>query len=138
MSQQPGDWEHHPRWYRRRVSTYWWLGRVAYFLFILRELSSAFIAWFVVYTLLLIRAVSQHPNAYQALPEWSRWPGIIVLNVISLFFIVFHAITWLNLAPKAMVVRLRGRRVPGAGIVLSNYAIWGLVSVLIIWIVYGV
>jgi fumarate reductase subunit C len=104
----------------------------------LRELSSVFIGWFVVYTLLLIRAVSQSSGAYPALPDWSRWPGIIVLNVISLFFIVFHAITWLNLAPKAMVVRFRGRRVPADVIVMSNYVVWGLVSVLLVWLIYGV
>ena len=43
--------EYHPRWYRPRVSTYWWLGRWPYLRFILRELSSLAVAFFVVLTL---------------------------------------------------------------------------------------
>ena len=39
MSQAPAYTEYHPRWYRRRVSTYWWMGRWSYLVFILRELS---------------------------------------------------------------------------------------------------
>ena len=41
---------YHPRWLRSTVSTYWWLERRPYFLFILREISSVFVAWFVVST----------------------------------------------------------------------------------------
>ena len=36
--------EYHPRWYRKRVSTYWWMGSWKYMKFILRELSSIFVA----------------------------------------------------------------------------------------------
>jgi len=38
----------HPRWYRKRVSTYWWLQRWEYLRFVLREISSVFVAIFVV------------------------------------------------------------------------------------------
>ena len=34
MSEQSAYTEHHPRWYRPRTSTYWWLEKRAYFLFI--------------------------------------------------------------------------------------------------------
>ena len=47
---------------------------------------------------------------------------MLALNVVSLFFVVFHAITWFNLAPKAMVVRVGNTRVPGLLIAASNYA----------------
>ena len=40
--------EYHPRWLRQHVSTYWWLGKWSYFAFILREISSLFVAWAVV------------------------------------------------------------------------------------------
>ena len=45
------------------MSTYWWLEKRAYLLFILRELSSVFVAWFVVFLLLLVAAVSQGRRA---------------------------------------------------------------------------
>jgi fumarate reductase subunit C len=57
-----------------------------------------------------------------------------VLNTISLLFVLFHAVTWFNLAPKAMVMRLGGKRVPGFMIAGSNYAGWAVVSIGIAWI----
>jgi fumarate reductase subunit C len=55
---------------------------------------------------------------------------------LSCFFVVFHAITWFNLAPKAMVIRLRGQRVPGRWIVIGNLAAWALVSGLVAWLIF--
>src|SRR5690349_11989806 len=105
-----GYTEFHPRWYRPRVSTWWWMGRWSYLKFILREISSVFVAWFVVVLLLLIHALSRGPQAYSEFQDWLRNPVIIFLNFVSLFFVTFHAVTWFNLAPKAMAVRVRGRR----------------------------
>src|SRR6266571_6775155 len=51
--------EFHPRWYRPRMSVFWWVGRRSYLLFVLRELSSVFVAWSVVFLLLLVHAVGQ-------------------------------------------------------------------------------
>jgi fumarate reductase subunit C len=124
-----------PRWYRPRVSTYWWLWRWAYLKFILRELSSMFVAYFVVLTLLQLRALGHGPAAYAAFQEWLKTPGVIALNGVSLAFVLFHTITWFNLAPRAMVVRLRGRRVPDLLIAGSNYAAWLVVSVVVAWLV---
>jgi len=137
MNRTPGYTEFHPRWHRTRVSTYWWLQRWSYLAFILRELSSVFIAWFVVYLLLLVAAVSRGAADYEDFVAWSRLPVVRVLNVVSLFFLVFHALTWFNLAPKAMVMRFRGRRVPGPWIAASNYAAWAVVSVLLLWLLLG-
>src|SRR5215467_9876422 len=54
--------EFHPRWYRPRVSVYWWLGEWQYLRFILRELSSVFVAAFVIVTLLGLRALRNGPD----------------------------------------------------------------------------
>ncbi len=137
MSEKTSYTEYHPRWYRRRISTYWWLKRRSYLAFILRELSSIFVAWFVVYLLLLVRAVGRGDESYQQFLSWSGSAGILLLNVVTLFFVVFHAITWFNLAPQAMVVRVRGKRVPGILIAGLNYAAWAVVSALLAWIILG-
>ena len=118
---------YHPRWHRTRVSTYWWLWRRSYFLFILRELSSLSVAWVVVYLLALVVRVSQGEATYRAFLDWSSRPLVLTLNILSLALVVLHAITWFNLAPQAMVVHLGRRRVPGLVIAASNYA--GLVAV---------
>jgi fumarate reductase subunit C len=135
MSQAPIYTEYHPRWYRRRASTYWWLRRSSYLAFILRELSSLFVAWFVVFTLFQIHALRQGAESYQRFQDWSQKPAVLIVNVIALFFVVFHSLTWFKLAPQAMAVRLRGKRVPAAWIAGPNYVLWALVSALVAWIV---
>jgi fumarate reductase subunit C len=137
MSEHPLYTEYHPRWLRSRVSTYWWLGRRSYLAFILRELSSIFVGWFVVFLLLLVRAVSQGESRYQAFLDWAGVPAVLALNVVSLCFIVYHAITWFNLAPKAMVLRVGGTRVPGFLIAGSNYLAWAMASALVSWLLLG-
>ena len=134
MNATPPHTPFHPRWYRRRVSTYWWLARRAYVTFILREISSIFVAWFVVYLLLFVRAVSDGAVAYGEFLAWSGSPPLLLLNGVSLVFIVFHAITWFNLAPQAMVIHVAGRRVPGPVIAGSNYAAWIVTSAIVAWL----
>lgn len=130
-----GYTELHPRWHRTRVSTWWWLARWSYFKFILRELSSIFVAYFVAITLLQVRALSNGPEAYAAFQSWLGRPYVIGLNALSFFFVLFHAITWFNLAPRAMVVRMRGKRVPDLAIAAANYAAWVGASAVVAWFV---
>ena len=137
MNQRASYREFHPRWHRPRMSTYWWLERRGYIAFILRELSSIFVAWFVAYVLLLVRAVSRGESSYQEFMSWSAHRGILLLNLVGLLFVVFHSITWFKLAPQAMVVHFRGKRVPGTWIAAANYLAWALVSALVAWVLIG-
>jgi fumarate reductase subunit C len=134
VSAESGYTTYHPRWLRRRTSTYWWLERGSYFAFILRELSSIFVAWCVGYLLLLIRAVSRGEAAYQAFLERSAHPLVFLINLVALFFLVFHAVTWFNLAPQAMVVKMGRTQVPGFLIAASNYGAWVAVSAILAWL----
>lgn len=126
--------EYLPKSYKTRVSTYWWLGRWPYLKFILREGSSVFVAWFVIVTLLQIRALARGPADYGEFQRWLQSPLVVAVNIISLFFVIFHALTWFNLAPKAMAIRLRGKRLPAVAIAAPNYAAWGLISAVVAWI----
>ena len=126
--------EYLPKSYHTRVSTYWWLARWAYLKFILREASSVFVAWIVVVTLLQIRALTRGPAYYTEFQDWLRSPLLVALDVVSLLFVIFHAVTWFNLAPKAMVIRLRGKRLPNLAIAAPNYVAWVVISAAVAWI----
>lgn len=126
--------EYLPKSYHPRVSTYWWLTRWVYLKFILRESSAVFVAWTVVLTLLQIRALARGPADYAEFQNWLRNPLLLALNAVSLLFVVFHAVTWFNLAPKAMVIRVRGKRLPNLAISAPNYAAWVVLSAAITWI----
>lgn len=124
---------YHPRWYRPRVSTYWWLGRWPYLKFILRELSSIFVAWTVALMLFAIAAVVRGPGAWADFLETLRNPALVAINVIALGFVLFHTVTWFNLAPHALAVRLGGRRVPNLLISGPHYVLWLALSAAVLW-----
>ncbi len=126
--------EFHPRWYRKRVSTWWWLGEWHYLKFILRELSSLSVAWFVVLTLFQLRALLHGPESYASFTGRLQSPLLIALNLIALCFVMFHAITWFNLAPRAMPVRMGGKRIPEVLVAAPNYVLWIAVSAFVGWL----
>jgi fumarate reductase subunit C len=125
----------HPRWYRKRTSVYWWLGQWRYMVFILREVSSVFVALFVVVTLCQLYALKRGPEAYARFTQWQQKPGAVVLAAVSLAFLLLHTITWFNLAPRAMPIRFGGKRLPEFMVAAPNYIAWLVVSVGVAWFV---
>jgi fumarate reductase subunit C len=129
--------EHHPRWHRQRVSTWWWLRNWRYLWFILRELSSLSVAWFVVTTLWQLHALSRGPAAWAEAQAALRSPALLVLNAVALCFVLLHALTWFRLAPRAMVVRLGDRRVPDGLVAAAGYLSWAGASAAAAWWILG-
>jgi len=125
------------RLYKPKVPLLWWLSKPSYTAFVLRELSSLFVAWFVAYLLLLALAVGAGEAEYRRFLDLSANPFLIALNVVSFAFVLYHAVTFINLTPQAMVVRLRGRRVPGPLLTASIYVAWLVVSAFLAWLVVG-
>jgi fumarate reductase subunit C len=123
--------------YRPPASRWWWVRRRSYLLFVLRELSSLFVAWFVVYLLLLVNAVRGGNNSYREFLAVSGQPWMLALNVVALAFVLLHAITWFNLAPQAIVVRMGGRRLPARAVAAAHFAAWAVLSAIIAWILVG-
>ncbi len=128
---------YHPRWYRRPVSVFWWLEKRSYIVFVLREFTSVFVALVSVLTLLQVRAILDGPEAHAALMARLASPPITGLLLVALVALVFHSVSWFNLAPKAMPVRLRGRRVPDVLVSGGNFAAWLVVSAAMAFLLLG-
>ena len=120
---------------RRPVSTWWWLRKRTYFVFVMRELSSLFVAWYVLFLLLLVRGVDRGDAAYADFLDWAGSPVIVAINVVAFAFIVLHTVTWFSLTPQAMDLRVGGRPVPGWQIIAGQYAGLALVSGFVWWLV---
>ena len=135
MTGQTGYTEFRQRLYQPRVPLLWWLRRRSYLFFVVRELSSVFVAWSVVFMLVAVHAVARGPDEYRRFLAWSAQPWVLVLNVVALLFVVFHAVTWFNLAPQAIVVHVRGRRVPAIVIAAMHYVLWALASAVAAWVI---
>ena len=125
---------YHPKWYRRRVSVWWWLRKGSYTFFVLRELTSVFVAYFSLLALWKVRAIGQGGEAYARFLAAMQTPLFLALNLVALLLVLFHSFTWFNLAPKAMVVHVGGRRVPDLAIQAANYLAWVAVSLFAVWV----
>ena len=121
--------------YQRRIGVFWWVRKRSYFLFVMRELSSIFVAWFVVYLLMFVAAVAGGEQEYDDFLDRAASPLLLVVNAVGLAFLLLHTVTWFALTPKAMVLRLGGRRVPGTAILAAQYAGLAVVSAFIYWLV---
>jgi fumarate reductase subunit C len=150
-----------PTTYRQPVSRLWWIKKRTYFLFVMRELSSVFVAWFAVFLMIMIVAIGRGEASYQDFLTWAASPVVVAVNVLALAFLVLHTVTWFALTPQAMevriggrpvprvkevwvagklvpaatVVRVGGRRVPAGMIIASQYAGLAVVSAFIAWLV---
>jgi fumarate reductase subunit C len=121
--------------YRRPVPIWWWTRKRSYFVFVMRELSSIFVAWFVVYLVLFVYAVGRGEAAYQRFLDWASAPWVTVLNVVALAFVLLHTVTWFSLTPQAMAVRVAGRTVPSFHIIAGQYTGLAVVSGFVLWLV---
>jgi fumarate reductase subunit C len=124
---------YHPKWYRPRVSVWWWLQRWSYLLFVVRELTSVFVAAFALVLLWALYAVRLGPDAYAHFLARLKTPPFLALNAVALLFVLYHAVAWLLLTPRAMIVRVRGRRLPDGLVVAANFVGWLVLSVAVTW-----
>ncbi len=127
--------EYPPKGYRVRMSTYWWLGKWAYLKFTLREISSVFVAWFVLETLLQINALISGPAAYTAVPGFLPQSAgdraqrdQFVLRRVSHLYVVQSGAQGDG--------RAHGRQARSGNILISgpNFAAWIVVSAILAWL----
>jgi fumarate reductase subunit C len=116
------------------MSGWWWLKDRAYTKFVLREVTSVFVAFFAMLYVWQLRAVAEGPDAYARFMARLKTPPFLILDAVALVFVLFHTITWFNLTPTAMVVRVKGKRVPDRIVAGSNYVVWAIVSGIVAWI----
>jgi fumarate reductase subunit C len=118
------------RQYVRSMPANWWLARKAYTLFMVRELSSASLAGYAVFLLVLLSRV--RTTGTEALAATLTSPVSIVLHLVVLCFALFNTITTFNLAPRVLALRQGEDRVPDTAVAGAHYAAWVLVSIVLI------
>ena len=128
---------YYPRWHRQRVPIFWWLRNWSYAAFMARELTSVFVAYSAIMLLVLVLAMDRGVAVYRQVMDFLATPVVIAAHVLVLLIVLFHTITWLNLAPLAIVVKLGDRKVPATAVLIGHYAAWvvctGIVAWLLIW-----
>lgn len=128
---------HHPKWYRRRIPIFWWIRKRAYVKFIARELTSPFVAYAAALLLVQVWALARGDAAYARFTAWLQLQPVLVWHGALLLMLFFHTVTWLNLAPKAIVLHVRGRRIPDAMVLAGHYGAWLAASAFLAWLLVG-
>jgi len=129
----PMFYKGHPKLYFKRKPIFWWATKWKHFRFILRELTSLGVAYFSICLILLVRAISIGPDSYQFFLRWFSSPLGIIIDIAAVGLLLFHSITWFQLAPKAMVIRIGKTTIPGSLIVGANFGAWIVFSGIVIW-----
>lgn len=120
--------------YYPKMRSTWWLRHPSYVRFMVRELTSVFIAIFLVVFLVQLHQLSRGPAAYGAFLEKLRSPAWIAFHVVALAFALYHTVTWFNLTGVVQVVRLGERQVPPALVVAATFGAWALISLgILLW-----
>ena len=124
--------------YHRIVPNTWWLQRRPYILFMIRELTSVFVAGYCIFLLVLVYKLTQGADVYGNFMAAMKSPISVVLHLITLVFVLYHTITWFNLTPKILVVYRGEERIPKGLVAATFYEGWLVVSAIVAWLVLGV
>jgi fumarate reductase subunit C len=113
----------------------WFTRTRGYQLFMLREVTSVFVAGYLVFLLVLLHRAGRGPEAYEALMATLRSPLPLVLHGLALLAAVYHSITWFNISPRIMPARIGEDRLPDAFVsVGGGFLPWAMISLAIAWV----
>jgi fumarate reductase subunit C len=110
----------------------WWLKKKSDFFFMLRELSSLFIALFLVVYLVEIYQLTKGPDAYIAFTQKLSSPGWILFHVVVLLFALYHSFTWFQSSAVVLPIRLGERLVPRQTVTALHIVAWAVVSLAVL------
>ena len=120
--------------YVRALGWEWLTRHPRYLRYMLREFSCLFIGGWTLMMVWGLARLAQGPDAWAAFLEALRSPASIVLHVLALAFATYHGVTWFNLTPKALPVQLGEDFVADRVIAGAHYAVWGLLSLLVLFL----
>ena len=110
--------------YYPSMPTMWWLRRRIYFLFMMRELSSVFIALFLVVFLVQIYQLSNGQQSYTAFVQGLGSPAWITFHVVALLFALYHTITWFQSSSVVLQIKIGRKVLPRSIVMALHIAAW--------------
>lgn len=121
--------------YVRPIGNDWWLKRKRYVWYMIREFTCVAVGGYGFFLLFLVSRAADEA-AFADLVTGLSTPLSIVLHLIALLLVIYHAVTFLNATPKAVVLYLPGsdERISPTLTIVAIYSAWLAVSVVIAWL----
>ena len=132
MNRRSGERDHYA--HRPHIPTRpatWWLRNLKYFLFMMRELSSVFIAAFLILYLYEFFLLSKGASVHAAFQLSLRTPAFLLFYAVALLFAVYHSVTWFGVVGRIQIVKIGSLKVPPVLVTASAFVGWLAVSVAI-------
>jgi fumarate reductase subunit C len=120
--------------YRRPIPDDWWLKKYRYFMYMMRELTALFAALWVIGFLVQLPMMAGYPEnmaAYNAWLDYVRSPWWILFSFICLIFVLYHAVTFINLMGTVMTARFGKIRIGGGMVVAPMMLAWLGITILL-------
>ena len=119
--------------YVREVSkTTWFLQQTRYKRYMAREVTCIFIGAYTFLLIVSLARLSQGKEAFDVFVHALSSPLGVLFNLAVLVAAVYHSISWFNVTPQAMPIQRGEDFVPGNIIVGAHYAIWAVISLIIL------
>ncbi len=112
--------------------TGWYFKHPRYLRYMSREVTCIFIGAFALLMVCALERLSSGPAAYEAFLAAITGPWSALALVVVLVFAVHNATSWFNVTPKALPVQIGEDFLPGKVIVAAHYAVWVLVSAVVL------
>lgn len=118
--------------YLRKVERTWWLGHRRYVVYMMRELTSLFVALYSVLLAVGLVRLAQGKAAWDGFLAAISSPWAVLFQLLCLAFAAFHSVSWFAVTPKAMPLMIKGEAVPPRAIVAAHYVLWAALSLLVL------
>lgn len=124
--------------FRKRLGPTWWLGNRHYTMYMLRELTSFFVAVFSIFYIWQLGLQAVDPAGYRAYLDLLHNPFMIVFSVIALGFTLYHSLTWFYLTGQVVPIRVGRRTTTPAQALVVNVALMLIISFAVVKVLLGV
>jgi fumarate reductase subunit C len=103
----------------------------------IRELTCVLIGAYSAVLVVGLMRLAQGQAAYEGFLDAMRSPVGIAFHAVAFVFALYHTASWFNVTPKAMLLQIGERRLPGGAIIGAHYAGWLVVSAVVLFLAGG-
>lgn len=124
--------------YRPTLPRTWWLKHTAFKAYMLREATVLPLTFF------LLCLASGIYGLWQGEIQWLNWqammkqPWVLVINAVALLASLFHALTFFQLFPRVMPIRLGEKIISPRILIAGQWAAVLAIAVLFTWLLGGI
>ena len=96
----------YPELPRKKLGPGWWLSNRHYTMYMLREITSFFVAAYSILYIYQIVLLANSPGSYARYLDVLKSPLMIGFSIIILGFTLYHALTWFMLIGRIQPIKL--------------------------------